>query len=101
MWPFYLVFLLPISILLVRTIIILTSNLWAEAEATVLQYELKKRVFRAKFPSLQEDVIAKYLKAKYEYQIGSRTYTSKRVSMGILDNLYQDDEIEKTEYFKR
>lgn len=93
MWLFYLMFLLPIGILIARIIIILSHGLWAATEANVLKNEFETRIFRGKFPSVQDDVVSKILKVTYEYEVNEKTYTSSRISMGILDKLYREEDL--------
>ncbi|MSN26043.1 MAG: DUF3592 domain-containing protein [Geobacter sp.] len=100
MWLFYLMFLLPIILLTLRVILVLWSSLWSSTEGTVLDFQCKTRIFMSKFPSLQDDVVKKYVKVRYQYSVNEEIYQSKRVSLDFGSRLFEEEEFDSDDLIK-
>jgi hypothetical protein len=83
-------FLIPIAMLLARLALILRPKWWAITKAEVLDYGFKTRVYKGKYT-------AKFLWVRYRYVVNDKEYFSKRVSLDLMNKVYNDSEIEADE----
>lgn len=54
----------------------------------------------SKFPSLQDDVVKKYVKVRYQYSVNEEMYQSKRVSLDFGSRLFEEEEFDSDDLIK-
>lgn len=87
-------FLIPITIFVARLALILQPKWWTTTKAEVLDYGFKTRVYKGKYT-------AKFIKAKYKYVVNGKEYYSRRVSLDLMDKVYNDAVIENDEFIAK
>jgi len=98
--PFFILFGLPVLVLAARLVLIYSKSIWCSTTGEIIDFKIKTRTYPSKFPSLQDDFIAKWLRAKYRFTIGNKTYESKRVSLDIMNRIYTDEDLANDPFLK-
>lgn len=94
----YQIFLVPITTLTLRAIIIKMQSSWVATAGEVLNYKIKSRKYPNKLTEFGESFIAYWLQAKYCFVVNNKEYTSTRVSLDIMNEIYTDEDL-KTDAF--